>query len=214
MPDLSREARLGRLVAGVDEAGRGPLAGPVVAAAVIFAPGRLPTELDGLDDSKRLSAAARIRYAAVIGRVARVGIGAAGVAEIDRLNILRASLLAMERAVAALGLVPDAALVDGTHAPLLSCPVQTLIDGDTLSLSIAAASVIAKVVRDRAMKALGRRYDAYGWERNAGYPTREHREALLRCGVTPHHRRSFAPVRALLLHVAASESNRAVRGDR
>jgi ribonuclease HII len=199
MPDLSREARLGRLVAGIDEVGRGPLAGPVVAAAVILDPADLPAELDGLDDSKRLTEAARNRYAAVIRRVARVGIGAASVAEIDRLNILEASLLAMTRAVAALRLIPDAALVDGNRAPRLACPVQTLVGGDRLSLSIAAASVVAKVARDRGMARLARRYAGYGWDRNAGYPTAEHRAALLTHGVTPHHRLSFAPVRAAAL---------------
>jgi ribonuclease HII len=198
MPDLSREKLLGRLVAGIDEVGRGPLAGPVVAAAVILDPGNLPAELDGLDDSKALSAEARLHYAAVIRRVGRIGVGAACVAEIDRLNILQATMLAMTRAVAALGVLPDAALVDGNRAPKLACLVQTLVGGDALSLSIAAASVVAKVVRDGGMARLARRYDCYGWERNAGYPTAEHRSALLRYGITPHHRRSFAPVKALL----------------
>jgi ribonuclease HII len=198
MPDLSREARLGRLVAGIDEVGRGPLAGPVVAAAVILDPGNLPPELDGLNDSKVLSATARARYAAVIRRVGQIGIGAASVAEIDRLNILQATMLAMVRAVAALRVVPDAALVDGNRRPPLACRVETLVGGDALSLSIAAASVIAKVVRDRAMAALALRYAGYGWERNAGYPTEQHRAALRLHGVTPHHRRSFAPVRAVL----------------
>ena len=198
MPDLSREARLGRLVAGIDEVGRGPLAGPVVAAAVILDPGDIPDELDGLDDSKALSAEARLHYAAVIRRVGRIGIGAACVEEIDRLNILQATMLAMVRAVAALGVLPNAALVDGNRAPKLGCLVETLVGGDALSLSIAAASVVAKVVRDGGMTRLARRYDRYGWERNAGYPTAEHRAALLQHGVTPHHRRSFAPVRAIL----------------
>lgn len=199
MPDLSREARLGRLVAGIDEVGRGPLAGPVVAAAVILDPAALPAELDGLDDSKRLTAAARHRYAAVLRGVARIGIGAASVGEIDRLNILGATMLAMTRAVAALGIIPDAALVDGNRAPRLGCPVETLVDGDRLSLSIAAASVVAKVARDRGMTRLARRYAGYGWDRNAGYPTAEHRAALLIHGITPHHRLSFAPVRAAAL---------------
>jgi ribonuclease HII len=198
MPDLSREARLGRLVAGIDEVGRGPLAGPVVAAAVILDPANLPAELAGLDDSKRLDPKARAAYAAILRRVARIGIGAACVAEIDRLNILQATFLAMRRAVAALGVMPDAALVDGNRAPDLGCMVETVIGGDALSLSIAAASVVAKVLRDRAMADLARRYDRYGWDRNAGYPTAEHRAALIRHGVTPHHRRSFAPVRAVL----------------
>jgi len=198
MPDLSREGRLGRLVAGIDEVGRGPLAGPVVAAAVILDPENLPAELDGLNDSKMLNAEARRRYAVVIRRVARIGIGAASVDEIDRLNILQATMLAMVRAVAALGVVPDAALVDGNRAPKLACRVETLVGGDALSLSIAAASVVAKVIRDRAMASLARRYDRYGWERNAGYPTAEHRAALILHGITPHHRLSFAPVRAVL----------------
>jgi ribonuclease HII len=198
MPDLSREKLLGRLVAGIDEVGRGPLAGPVVACAVILDPGNLPAELDGLDDSKVLSAEARLHYAAVIRRVGRIGVGAACVEEIDRLNILQATMLAMTRAVAALGVLPDAALVDGNRAPKLACLVQTLVGGDALSLSIAAASVVAKVVRDGGMARLARRYDRYGWERNAGYPTEEHRAALVQHGITPHHRRSFAPVKALL----------------
>jgi ribonuclease HII len=199
MPDLSREAALGRLVAGIDEVGRGPLAGPVVAAAVILDPGNIPDELDGLDDSKVLSAEARFHYAAVIRRVGRIGIGAACVEEIDRLNILQATMLAMTRAVAALGFVPEAALVDGNRAPKLPCRAETLVDGDALSLSIAAASVVAKVVRDGGMARLARRYDRYGWERNAGYGTQEHRTALLQHGITPHHRRSFAPVKAILV---------------
>jgi ribonuclease HII len=126
-------------------------------------------------------------------------VGAACVEEIDRLNILQATMLAMTRAVAALGVMPDAALVDGNRAPKLACLVQPLVGGDALSLSIAAASVVAKVVRDGGMARLARRYDRYGWERNAGYPTEEHRAALVLHGVTPHHRRSFAPVKALLM---------------
>jgi ribonuclease HII len=198
MPDLTYETRLGGLVAGVDEVGRGPLAGPVVAAAVILDIRNLPRDLDGLDDSKALGDEARRRYFEVIRRVARIGIGAASVTEIDRLNILQATMLAMCRAVAALGIVPDAALVDGNRAPNLPCRVQTLIKGDALSLSIAAASVVAKVTRDLAMTNLAVRHDRYGWERNAGYPTGEHRAAILAYGVTPHHRRSFGPVRAAL----------------
>jgi ribonuclease HII len=199
MPDLSHERRLGKLVAGIDEVGRGPLAGPVVAAAVILDPGNIPAELDGLDDSKVLSAEARLHYAAVIRRVGRIGVGAACVEEIDRINILQATMLAMTRAFAALGVVPEAALIDGNRAPKLPCRAEPLIDGDALSLSIAAASVVAKVVRDGGMARLAQRYDRYGWERNAGYGTQEHRAALLAHGVTPHHRRSFAPVKAILL---------------
>ena len=204
VPDLAWEERLGGVVCGVDEVGRGPLAGPVVTAAVILDPRNLPRELDGLDDSKRLDAAARRHYAAVLVRCARIGIGAAGVGEIDRLNILQATMLAMSRAVAALGVVPDAALVDGNRAPKLACRVETLVGGDGLSLSIAAASVIAKVTRDRVMAALAQRHQRYGWERNAGYPTEEHRLAIQLHGVTPHHRRSFAPVREALAALAAA----------
>jgi ribonuclease HII len=203
MPNYCHEARLGGLVAGIDEVGRGPLAGPVVAAAVILNPRNIPRALDGLDDSKVLSAAARTEYAIVLRRVAHIGVGAASVAEIDALNILQASLLAMRRAFLALGICPDAALVDGNRAPRLGCRVETLVGGDALSLSIAAASVIAKVTRDRAMTSLAPRHDRYGWERNAGYPTAEHRAAILAHGITRHHRRSFAPVRAWLDRDAA-----------
>jgi ribonuclease HII len=198
MPDFDWEDRLGGIVCGVDEVGRGPLAGPVVAAAVILDRDCVNAALEGLDDSKQLSAEARRRYAGILRGCATIGIGAASVEEIDRLNILQASLLAMRRAVAALGVVPDAALIDGNKAPTLACKIQTLVGGDALSLSIAAASVIAKVVRDRAMAQLAARYDRYGWERNVGYPTGEHRAAILTHGVTIHHRRSFAPVRAAL----------------
>jgi ribonuclease HII len=197
MPDLSHERRLGGRIAGVDEVGRGPLCGPVVAAAVVLDLRRLPAALAGLDDSKRLTAARREDFAAVLKTCAVIGIGAASVAEIDRLNILQASLLAMRRALAALPLPPDAALVDGNRAPAgLAFPALTLVKGDSLSLSIAAASVVAKVVRDRAMAQLDRRYPGYGWCRNAGYGTAEHLAALISLGPTPHHRHSFAPVRA------------------
>jgi ribonuclease HII len=188
----------------VDEVGRGPLAGPVVAAAVIIDRTCWPRELDGLDDSKQLTARRRESFAQALRRCARIGIGAASVHEIDTLNILQASLLAMTRAVTALGLHPDMALIDGNKAPTLSCATRTVIGGDGLSLSIAAASVIAKVTRDRAMASLARRHDGYGWERNAGYGTEEHRDALRRLGVTPHHRQSFAPVRALIPDAGAA----------
>jgi ribonuclease HII len=198
LPDLSHEARLGGRVAGVDEVGRGPLCGPVVAAAVILDPHNLPAGLAGLDDSKRLSAQRREQFAAILRDCADIGIGAASVAEIDRINILQASFLAMRRALSALPFAPDAALIDGNRAPKgLDFPVATLVKGDHLSLSIAAASVIAKVVRDRAMVRLDARYPGYGWACNAGYGTAEHLDALRRSGATPHHRRSFAPVRAI-----------------
>jgi ribonuclease HII len=131
-------------------------------------------------------------------KCARIGVGAASAREIDRINILRASLVAMGRAVIALGVQPDIALVDGNVAPTLPCPVRTVVKGDALSFSIAAASVIAKVTRDRIMRALAGRYPGYGWETNVGYTTAEHGEALNRLGATPHHRRSFEPVRIAL----------------
>lgn len=206
-PDFSLETRLGaargRVVVGIDEAGRGPWAGPVVAAAVWLEPRALPAALLGrLDDSKRLSRKAResiFRDLMESGpKSARASLGEASVAEIDALNILRASLLAMARAVEGLGLVPAAALVDGNKAPELPCPVETVVKGDGRSLSIAAASIVAKVTRDRRMAALARRHPGYGWERNQGYGTAEHRAALARLGVTAEHRRSFRPVREAL----------------
>jgi len=196
MPDFAIEKRCAGLVCGVDEAGRGPLAGPVVAAAVILDRRRLPRVLrDHLDDSKKLCAEAREAYAAVLRRSAvAIGIGAASVAEIDRINILRATMTAMCRAIAALRTTPAVALVDGNVPPPLPCAVETVVGGDGLSLSIAAASVIAKVTRDGLMRRLAQRYGGYGWDHNVGYATEEHRAALLALGPTPHHRRSFASV--------------------
>jgi len=198
IPDFTHEAAaLGRgagRVAGVDEVGRGPLAGPVVAAAVILDPADLP---EGLRDSKRLGAAARERLAAWLHARAAVAVAQASVEEIDRLNILRASHLAMLRAVAMLG--ADHALIDGPLVPAgLPCPGEPVIGGDARCLSVAAASIVAKVARDRLMAGLARDFPGYGWERNMGYPTAGHRRALLDLGVTPHHRRSFAPVHKML----------------
>jgi len=198
MPDFAREAAHGGLVAGIDEAGRGPLAGPVVAAAVILDPACLDG-LTGLDDSKALSMSRREELYARLPSRARIGVGAASVAEIDRRNILGATLLAMARALAALGAVPDLALVDGNRAPALPCPVETVVGGDAACLSIAAASVVAKVTRDRIMTRLAGAYPGYGWERNAGYGTAQHRAALTRHGITPHHRRNFSPINQLSL---------------
>jgi ribonuclease HII len=201
MPDFAIERQGKGLVCGIDEAGRGPLAGPVVAAAVILQPRRFPKLLrDELDDSKVLTrqqreACYRVLWRCVDGGAARIGIGAVSAPEIDRLNILGAALLAMARAVAVLGVHPDTALVDGVIAPPLACAVKTVVKGDTLSFSIAAASVVAKVTRDRIMRGLAPRYPGYGWETNVGYATQEHGEAIRRLGITPHHRRSFAPVR-------------------
>lgn len=204
MPDFSLERAAGGRVAGVDEAGRGPLAGPVMAAAVVFRaepPGAL-AEL--LDDSKKLSVARREAAYEAILIACREGlldcaVGAASTAEIGCINILRASHLAMRRAIARLPAMPDLALVDGNAVPAaLGCDVRCVVRGDGLSLSIAAASILAKVTRDRAMARLDSRWPGYGFARHAGYPTLAHREALRRLGPCPHHRRGFAPVDALL----------------
>ena len=201
MPSLryEREARLEAgaelAIVGVDEVGRGPLAGPVVAAAVMFGPKGPPRRVArAIDDSKKLTAAEREELAPLIRAHAIVAIAEATVAEIDRINILRASLLAMQRAVAAHEGAPALALVDGNIAPTLPCRVRTMVDGDALCLSIAAASIVAKVWRDRLMADLATLYPAYGWEHNAGYATAEHRAALKRWGPTPEHRKSFRPV--------------------
>jgi ribonuclease HII len=196
LPDLTFERGLTGVVCGIDEAGRGPLAGPVMAAAVVL-PARLPDILTAqLDDSKVLSAAKRARLFEVIQDCGQVGVGRAEVDEIDRLNILQATFLAMRRAVS--GLAVDHALVDGNRRPPLPCGVTCIVGGDSRSFSIAAASVVAKVTRDRAMAVLAADFPGYGWERNAGYGTEEHRMAIRRLGVTPHHRRSFAPIADLL----------------
>jgi len=193
MPDFTEEDKVRvsavRWVAGVDEVGRGPLAGPVTAAAVIFEPGRFPK---GLDDSKKLSANARDRLYDEIYAMANVSVAHATVAEIDDLNILYASHLAMVRAVSGLEQSPDHVLIDGNMIPKdLTCPATALVKGDGRSLSIAAASIIAKVTRDRIMVDLAQQFPGYGWEKNAGYPTPAHKRALVALGVTPHHRRSF-----------------------
>jgi ribonuclease HII len=204
MPDFVFERGCPGVVCGIDEAGRGPLAGPVVAAAVIIDRRRFRGALRReLDDSKALNREVREAcYKALLGcarsGVVSMGVGAASAREIDRINILRASLLAMRRAVVALGIAPDVALVDGNVAPPLPCPVKTVVQGDALSFSIAAASVVAKVTRDRIMRVLAQRYPGYGWETNVGYSTAEHGTAIRKLGVTPHHRRSFEPVRLAL----------------
>ncbi len=182
-------------VCGIDEAGRGPWAGPVVAAAVILQPEDLPS---GLADSKTLSKERRETLFAELHAKALIGVGRAEVAEIDHLNILAATMLAMQRALAALPVPPKYALVDGNRAPELPCDVQCLVKGDARCLSIAAASIIAKVSRDREMAELAVRYPGFGWERNAGYGTAEHQAGLARLGPNEMHRRSFAPIRKLL----------------
>lgn len=184
-------------VAGVDEVGRGPLCGPVTAAAVILDPARIPA---GLNDSKKLTAARRAALAAEIRDSALAwAVAEASVAEIDSLNILRASQLAMVRALAALVPAAGFALVDGNRLPAdLPCPAEAVVKGDGRVASIAAASILAKVDRDRVMVDLAQQHPGYGWDRNAGYPTRDHLEALRNLGVTPHHRRSFRPVHNIL----------------
>ncbi len=201
MPDFTHEAALGGIVAGFDEVGRGPLAGPVVAAAVILDAATLPLRLvEELDDSKKLRPRRRQELAALLKECAIIGIGRAEVAEIDHINILQATFLAMARAHAALGRPIDWALVDGNRAPDgLPCPIRCVVGGDGVSLSIAAASVVAKVLRDAEMAQLALEYPGYGWETNAGYGTATHLAALRRLGPTPHHRRSFAPVAQLVL---------------
>jgi ribonuclease HII len=188
----------GAVIAGIDEAGRGPLAGPVVAGAVILDSAKTPKALLlGLDDSKKLSHDRREElYAMLVGcETAVVGVGQADVHEIDRLNILNATYLAMARAVDALDCVVSVALVDGNRAPVLPCTVETIVRGDNKSFSIAAASIIAKVTRDRLMTTLAAAHPGYGWETNMGYGTAAHCDSIARLGVTAHHRRSFAPVR-------------------
>ncbi len=201
-PSLEREVALwdlGRtVVAGLDEAGRGPLAGPVVAAAVVFPPGC--PRIRGLDDSKRCTARQRERLAVLVReRALAVAVGAASVREIDRFNIRRASILAMRRALTRLAVPPAAILVDGLPCPELGLPHEAIIDGDALCYSIAAASVIAKTVRDRLMMRLAPRYPAYAWDQNMGYATALHRDAPAAQGPPPHHRRSFFPVLQLAL---------------
>jgi ribonuclease HII len=179
------------MIAGVDEAGRGPLAGPVVAAAVILC----PDGIIGLDDSKKLSAKRRSALEALILKHCIVGIGVASVAEIDTINILQATMLAMTRAVAVLGVRPMHVLVDGNRLPQWEWPATAIIGGDAIEPCISAASIIAKEHRDRIMIAADRDYPGYGWSANKGYGAAVHLAALTRLGPTPLHRRSFAPVR-------------------
>ncbi len=199
-PTLQHELRLAQIhggaVAGIDEAGRGPWAGPVVAAAVILDMRNVPP---GIDDSKRLSRAKREALAVQIRSTAiAAATGIADAPTIDRLNILRATFEAMSQALRALPQPPAAVLIDGRDCPNLGYPAEALIGGDGLSLSVAAASILAKVTRDQLMHTLAAEFPGYGWERNMGYGTAEHAAALTRLGVTPQHRRSFAPVRAVL----------------
>lgn len=198
LPDLTYEIAAGRtdgvVVAGVDEVGRGPLAGPVIACAVI-----LPQDVSllppGLTDSKKLTARKREALAPVLSALCTYSLGEASVAEIDEINILQATFLAMRRAIAGLAHPPGFLLIDGNQMPKgLPCPARTIVAGDARCLSIAAASVIAKVARDDLMTRLDRIYPGYGWSSNAGYGSSQHLQALRALGVTEHHRRTFAPV--------------------
>lgn len=207
MPTYQIEHAAGGRVAGVDEVGRGPLAGPVVAAAVILPP-RVPGALACLlDDSKKLTAEQRqLAFAALLEHrragTVEIAVGAASVDEIVRINILQAAMLAMRRAVARLPSPPDLALVDGNRPPGLACATRCVIGGDALCLSIAAASIVAKVVRDRCMTRLAARYPGYGWDTNSGYGTAFHRAALLRLGPSRHHRPTFGMVRQMMLEMS------------
>lgn len=194
-PTFELEAAHIGAVAGVDEVGRGPLAGTVVAAAVILDPENIPA---GLADSKTLTEKRREALAPIIRQCADVGVGEASVEEIDALNILQASLLAMRRAVAALPHAPAVCLVDGNQDPGLSCPSELIVKGDARSLSIAAASIIAKTVRDEQMRRLDKLHPQFGWASNKGYGSAAHLAALKQHGPTQHHRKTFAPIRNML----------------
>jgi ribonuclease HII len=193
LEELARNAGHTRIV-GVDEVGRGPLAGPVVACAILLPPNC--TDIEGVGDSKALSVADRLRLAVEIRRVAvAIGLGAASVAEIDRHNIYQATARAMRRAIARIPGPHDLLLIDGSPFGALGLPHQSVVKGDACCLSIACASIIAKVTRDRLLSSLGRRYPSYCWSSNAGYGTPAHLAALSEHGATPHHRRSFRPLR-------------------
>lgn len=208
MPDLTHEraliAEVGAPVAGLDEVGRGPWAGPVVACAVLLPDAADPVGgLDkdvfaALDDSKKLKEAKRDQLSAWLSEHVDYGFGEASVEEIDELNILQASLLAMRRAAGAMKQAPACALVDGNRDPRLGIPTRLVVKGDSASIAIAAASVLAKVKRDRLMKSLAETFPGYGWDSNMGYGTKAHQHGLDHHGVTPHHRKSFAPIKARL----------------
>ena len=192
---LEFDAEFSRPLAGVDEVGRGPLAGPVVAAAVILDFSNIPK---GINDSKKISKIKRENINKEIINSSTISIGQASVVEIDKINILQASLLAMQRAVNGLRITPKIVLVDGNNAPLVNIKTETIIKGDNHSLSIAAASIVAKVFRDKLMKNYSSQYPGYLWEKNSGYGTKEHLEAIKRLGVTPIHRTSFKPIYNML----------------
>ena len=203
MPDFSIENDLANSITtpivGVDEAGRGPWAGPVVAGAVILDRGGISDALvSGLDDSKKLKPEKREELFASLQGCATIGVGIADVDEIDENNILQATMMAMMRAVDDLNVAPNIALVDGNRAPKLNCQTRCVIRGDGISLSIAAASIIAKVTRDKIMAELASLNPGYGWETNQGYGTKAHQAGLQKLGITDHHRKSFAPIRAII----------------
>ena len=206
MPDLSYEnaCNAAGLIFGLDEAGRGPWCGPVVAACVCWPNGQVPAELaNAINDSKKLSAKKREQlFPKIMNSNAIVGIGEATAEEIDEINILQASFLAMKRALDSVkekGYVPAFALIDGNKLPKWNIPMQAIIGGDAKSLSIAAASIVAKVTRDNIMQELAKEYPQYGWDKNAGYGTKTHIEALEKHGITPHHRKTYAPIARLLV---------------
>ena len=203
MPDFSLEESLGlstsAVIVGVDEVGRGPLAGPVTAAAVFFDRQKITSDLlTKIDDSKKIAQKKRATISKQIESIAIIGIGWASSGEIDQLNILEATMLAMQRAISSLQkqiiLDPDYILIDGNKVPRLDFPSKAIVRGDEKSLSIAAASIVAKSKRDAFMTSLSKLYPGYGWEKNAGYGTREHLAAIEREGITVHHRRSFKPI--------------------
>ena len=189
LPDFGIEDGYKGLVCGVDEVGRGALCGPVLAVAIILDRNNVPK---GIKDSKLLTPGKRsCLYPQIVGSAVSVGVAAVAAQEVDRVNVLNASLLAMGQAVSNMGLKPDVALIDGNKVPDLDCLSRFVIGGDRLSISIAAASIVAKVERDQIMARLAQRYPGYGWERNVGYRTAEHRNAIKKLGVTPHHRLTY-----------------------
>ena len=199
MPDFSLETKYFerglRSIAGVDEAGRGSWAGPVVAAAVVFEKKKWPNIVNiGLDDSKKLSPKRRRDFFDIIQDNADVGVGLASVVEIDQINILQATFLAMDRALGNLQVTPDYTLIDGDKVPPVRYRAEAIVKGDSRSISIAAASIVAKVTRDALMIELGLNFSNYAWERNMGYGTKKHKEGLERFGVTEHHRKSYKPI--------------------
>lgn len=201
MPDFSIEETFLGTVAGLDEAGRGPLAGPVAASAVIIDRNKIaPSLAAALNDSKKLTAKKRETLLLELenSEAVTIGFALASVAEIDEINILQASLLAMKRAFENLSIKPDFAIVDGNKPPKLICPVTTVVKGDAKSVSIAAASIVAKVRRDKIMSEIALEYPQYGFEKHAGYGTKSHIDAIVKYGITPHHRKTFAPIKNMV----------------